>query len=192
MSHAARSNIINRRNKRKRIKQFELPLTAMLDILVVILVFLLKSYQSSTVNFPMIGGMELPESRSKELPAETPHIVVTPKGVYFNENLVMEFVQSSSLEESAPEYIYPSEFLDEGGSRIIPLYDALVKDKERSELLRAKSQARDEQGQPLPFDGVISFQADKTVTYQTLQVVFYTAAAADYRQFRLVAKKKEE
>lgn len=187
-----RTNIRNRRGRKKAVKHFELPLTAMLDILVVILVFLLKSYQTNVVNFPIIAGMELPESRSRDIPEETPHIVVTPKGIYFNEDLVMEFVQSANLDDSDPEYLYPSEFLDESGHRVIPLYDALIKDKERSELLRAKSQARDEQGQPLPFDAVISVQADKTVTYQTLQKVFYTAASAEFRQFRLVAKKKEE
>lgn len=184
--------IRNRGKRRKIIKHFELPLTAMLDILVVILVFLLKSYQTSSVNFPIIPGMEMPESRSRDIPTETPHVIVTPKGIYFNENIVMEFEQSESLDDSAPQYIYPKEYLDERGLRVIPLYDALMKDKERSELLRAKSQARDEQGNPLPFDGVVSVQADKTVTYQTLQRVFYTAAAADFRQFRLIAKKIEE
>ena len=55
------------------------------------------------------------------------------------------------------------EDIDEGGMRIARLYDALNSAREKAEVLRAKSPARDAQGNPLPFDGILAIQADKRV-----------------------------
>jgi biopolymer transport protein ExbD len=75
--------------------------------------------------------------------------------------------------------------------RIKGLFDALTHAREKAELLRAQAKARDEKGQPLPFDGVLAIQADQRVRYETIRRIMYTAAAAGYKTFRFLAMSRE-
>ena len=74
---------------------------------------------------------------------------------------------------------------------MVPLYGALVKAREKAELLRAKSKARDAEGNPLPFDGVLAVQADKRIAYDTIRKVMYTAYSAGFTVFRFLALRKD-
>ena len=74
---------------------------------------------------------------------------------------------------------------------MVPLYDALIKAKEKSELLRTKSKARDAEGKPLPFEGILAIQCDKRVHFDTIRRIMYTAGSAGYRVFRFLALKKD-
>ena len=58
-------------------------------------------------------------------------------------------------------------------------------------LWRAKSQARDEDGNPLPFDGVLAIQADKRISYDTLRRVMFTAGDAGFKVFRFLAMQQD-
>lgn len=183
---------IRSRRSRKRIhKDTELPLTSMMDILVIIVVFLLKAYAESPVAFSSVPGMQLPISGSPDSPSESPQVIITPEGLTFENARIMDFVQTAAMAGSSDAtYAFKKTDLDEGGMRIVPLYDALVKAREKAELLHAKSKARDTEGNPLPFVGVLAIQADKRVQYDTVRKIMYTAAAAGYRTFRLLAVKK--
>jgi biopolymer transport protein ExbD len=69
--------------------------------------------------------------------------------------------------------------------------DALIKAKERTELLLSKSKRRGADGKPLPFEGILAIQADKRIKYDTIKKIMYSAGAAGYRVFRFLALKKE-
>jgi biopolymer transport protein ExbD len=164
----------------------------MMDILIIILVFLLKSYSASTHNFTTAPGMQLPMSASPDEPPDSLYVIVTPEGLTFENERVLDFLQSAtSAGETDAKYEFKKADLDEGGRRIVPLYDALNKARERAELLRAKSKARTETGEPLPFEGVLAIQADKKVRYETIRKIMYTAAAAGFRTFRFLAMRRE-
>lgn len=187
-------SIRHRRVKRRIQKNFDLPLTSMMDILVIIVVFLLKSYSTSTNSFTTVPGLKLPISMSMDIPADSLHVIVTPEGLTFENEKIMEFIQTAAdLGSNGGEagYQFKTQELDEGGARIIPLYDALTKARERAEILRAKSTARDAQGNPLPFEGVLAIQADKRINYDTLKKIMYTAAAAGFKIFRFLALSQE-
>jgi biopolymer transport protein ExbD len=187
-------SIRNRRGRRKLTKNFELQLTSMMDVLVIILVFLLKSYATSFNNFATVPGLKLPMSGSPDNPPDSLQVIVTPEAITFEGNRVLEFVQTAaSLGSSEAGYTFKPTDLDtkERNLRILPLYDALTKAKEKSELLRAKSKARDTEGKPLPFDGILAIQADKRVQYDTVRRIMYTAAAAGYKTFRFLALKRD-
>ncbi len=184
--------IRGRRRKARVAAHFELPLTSLMDVLVIILVFLLKSYSTSTNNFNTVPGMKLPISNSPDNPAMSLQVIVTPEGMTFENDRVLDFVQSAAgLGSSDAAYAFKATDLDEEGRRIVPLYDALIKARDKSELLRAKSKARDTEGKPLPFDGVLAIQADKRVQYDTIRKIMYTAATAGYRVFRFLATARE-
>lgn len=185
---------ISRRNRAKRINQaFELQLTSMMDVLVIIVVFLLKSYMASTNSFTTVAGLKLPLSASQDVPADSLHVIITPEAITFENERIVEFLQSGagSLGNSGASYSFKAQDLDEGNRRILPLYDALIKARDKSELLRAKSKARDVGGKPLPFEGVLAIQADKRIQYDTLRKIMYTAGAAGFRVFRLLAMRRD-
>ena len=189
---AFRRSIRSRRNRRRINKVFDLNLTSMMDILVIILVFMLRSYAISTNNFASVPGIKLPMSISQDMPPDSLHLIITPEAMTFENARILDFVQTAdAVGGKEATYAFNGKDLDEGNRRIVPLFAALVKARDQSELLRAKSKARDAQGNPLPFDGVLAIQADKRVNYEVLRRVMYTAATAGYRVFRFLAMRRE-
>lgn len=180
-----------RKLRRRKGHHFELQLTSMMDALIIIVVFMLRSYSVSLHNFETVQGLELPVSTSQDLPTESLQVIVTPEGITFEGERVLDFVQTGDITTESAAYEFKKTDLDSDNKRIVPLYDALKKARERSELLRVKSQARDEKGNPLKFDDVIAIQADKRVNYDTVRKIMFTAGDAGYRVFRFLARKNE-
>lgn len=190
---AFRKSIRFRRNRKKIHKDFELQLTSMMDILVIILVFLLKSYSTSTNSFSSVPGIKLPISKSQDLPPDSLHLIVTPEAITFESNRIVEFVQTSeSLGTDQTSYSFKQDDLEENGKVISRLKDALIKARQKSEELRVKSSARDANGNPLPFEGILAIQADKRVKYDTIRKIMYTAGEAKFTIIRLLAMRQEQ
>jgi biopolymer transport protein ExbD len=188
---AFRRSIKNRRGRRKP-KEFELQLTSMMDVLVIIVVFLLKTYATTMNNFSTVPGIQIPISKSTDEPSDSLEVIITPENLTFENEKILEFIQTASSAGSTDaDYEFKKQDLDEGGRRIVPLYDALMKAKDKADLLRSKSKARDAQGNPLPFEGILAIQADKRVQYDTIRKIMYTAAAAGYKTFRFLAMKRD-
>tara|TARA_Y100000590_G_C15717927_1_gene1012511 strand:+ start:2515 stop:3012 length:498 start_codon:yes stop_codon:yes gene_type:complete len=165
----------------------------MLDVLVILLVFLLKSQSASTNNFTTVPGIEIPYSKSQDSPPDSLHLIITPEGMTFENEKIVEFTQTLDSIGSEPTYQFAKGDIDIGGRRIIPLFDALVQAKEKSELLRAKSEARtDETGEPLKFEGILAIQADKRMSYSILKKVMFTAGDAGFTLFRFLAMRQEQ
>ncbi|OFZ01198.1 MAG: hypothetical protein A2Z97_12585 [Bdellovibrionales bacterium GWB1_52_6] len=185
-------SIRSRRNRRKLPGSFELQLTSMMDVLVIIVVFMLKSYSTSTNSFTTVPGLKLPISTSQDVPADSLQVIITPESLTFENERILDFVLASgSLESNDAVYEFKTSDTDEGGRRIVPLYDALMKSRDKQEFLRAKSPSKDADGKPLPFEGFLAIQADKSVPYETIRKIMYTAATAGYRVFRFLAMKQE-
>lgn len=185
-------SIRTRRRKKKLNQGFELQLTSLIDVLVIILVFLLKSYQTSLNTLTTVQGMQMPISASPDEPRDSLQVIITPEGITFEGKRVSDFIQDGSAAgASEGTYKLNESDLDEGGRRILSLFNTLVAAREKSELLKAKSPVRDAKGQPLPFDGVLAVTADKRIHYDTLRKIMYTAGAAGFKVFRFIALKKE-
>ena len=188
-----KNRAIRSRRGRKRLKQgFELQLTSMMDVLIIIVVFLLKSYATSTNTFTTVPGLKLPISATLDVPPDSLELIITPESMTFENEKILEFLQTAGNAGSTDGgYSFKGSDLDEGGRRIVPLYDALVKARQKAEILRVKSTKRDENGKPLPFEGVLAIQADKRVQYDTVRKIMYTAASAGYKIFRFLAMQRE-
>jgi biopolymer transport protein ExbD len=185
-------SIRSRRGRKKIESAFDLQLTSMMDILVIIVVFLLKSYAASTSSFNSVPGLKLPISASQDIPPDSLVVIVTPEGITLENDRVLDFVQTQAeVGSSDAGYQLKNADVDENGLKIVPLYDALLKARDKSELLRAKSKARDEHGNPLPFEGVLAIQADKRIKYDTIRKVMYTSATAGYKVFRFLAVQRD-
>jgi biopolymer transport protein ExbD len=185
-------SIRTRRRKKILNKGFELQLTSLIDVFVIILVFLLKSYQTSLNTLTTTQGLQMPISASQDEPRDSLQVIITPEGITFEGKRVSDFVQDGgSAGATEGSYKLNDTDIDEGGRRIVSLFNTLVAAREKSELLKAKSPYRDDKGQPLPFDGVLAVTADKRIHYDTLRKIMYTAGAAGFKTFRFIALKKE-
>ena len=180
MSSQGRSIRIRRARRKIHAGGFDLQLTSMIDIMVVILVFLLKSYSTSINTWSMTPGMQLPLSSSGIIPQDALQILVTPSEIVFENKRIVDLSQGLS---ATP--------MDEQGNRIVALFDVLSRAKSQGEITRAQSSNRDQEGKPMPFEGVVAITADKRVEYSLLKRVLYTAGAAGYKVFRLTAQKEE-
>jgi len=189
-----------RRGRKKIHKDFELQLTSMLDILVIILVFLLKSYTTSTNSMASIKGMELPVSKSLESPQDTIHLMVTPQAIFISgltdskpeyTKPVVEFKQTAeSLNSALPSYEFKKEDLKDGV--ISPLYTILDQAALDAKNLRLSSSFRDQDNNPLPFNGTLAIQADKRVKYDILRRIMFTAGQAGFGTIRLLARQEDQ
>ena len=156
-----------RRGKKKN--AFDVDITSLLDILTILLVFLLQSYNSSGVVINVPKEISLPISRSESLNNFGVNVQVSKSQIWVNDTEII------NTEDPAKAQIF-----DEGGRRIVPLYNEMVKLKEtvkQSEKLSPEVKK---------FSGVVNLVFDKTLKYNYLKRVMYTCAAAGYKEFKFV------
>ena len=106
-------------NRRKKDKVIDIDITSLLDILTILLVFLLQSYNSSGVTINVPKGIELPRSASESLNNFGVNIQVSKTNIWVDDKEVL-------TSETAKD----GQVFDEGGRRIVPLYNELIKIKE--------------------------------------------------------------
>jgi biopolymer transport protein ExbD len=166
----ARSNrSIKLRRAKKKNGTFDIDITSLLDILTILLVFLLQSYNSSGVIINVPKGIELPRSASESLNNFGVNVQVSKTQIWVDDT---EVVNTESTDQG--------KLFDEGGRRIVPLYNELVKIKEtikQSEKLSPEAKK---------FSGVANLVIDKSLKYNYLKRIMYTCAAAGFKEFKFV------
>lgn len=156
------------RFRRKKNQVFDIDITSLLDILTILLVFLIQSYNSSGVIINVPDGIVLPGSSSESLNTQGVNIQVSATKIWVDD---LEVLNTELL----PDQIY-----DQSGRRIVPLFDALVKAKEiikRSELLSPNA---------VKFSGIANLVVDKGIKYSYVKKIMFTCAEAGYKDFKFV------
>lgn len=159
----------SRFKRHKKNQTFDIDITSLLDILTILMVFLLQSYNSSGVIINVPQGIELPRSASETQNNFGVNIQVSKTHIWVDDKEVLNA-------ESASQ----GTVFDQGGRRIVPLFDELVKIKEtikQSEKLSADA---------VKFSGIANLVVDKSLKYEYLKRVMYTAAAAGFKEFKFV------
>lgn len=145
---------------------FKIQITSMVDMFVILLVFLLKSYSTSPVNIAPREGMVLPESSALANPVDVAKVIISNDGVYLNDEQVLVLDKGQ----------VPAKELDSRDSRFIkPLYKALVE--------QAKGAKPETQGQLL-------LQADRELSYQQIEKILFTSGAAGFSDVKLAVLSK--
>ena len=165
----ARSKSMKNRRRKKSGGAFDIDITSLLDILTIMMVFLLQSYNSSGVVINVPKEIDLPRSNSETLSTFGVNIQVSKSQIWVDDK---EVVNTETTEAT--------QLFDEGGRRIIPLFNQLVKIKEtikQSEKLSPEAK---------PFSGVANLVVDKSLKYSYLKRVMYTCAAAGFKEFKFV------
>lgn len=154
---------------RRTASSFKIQITSMVDMFVILLVFLLKTYSTSPVNITPKEGMRLPESSSLTEPVDVVKMMVSEDGVFVEDKKVME------LEKGR----IPASVVDANDASFLrPLYEAL---DEHAKLAKNISAQNDS----FQFDGKVLMQADRALSYEILQKVMYTSMMAGYADVKL-------
>lgn len=166
--------------RKKKVHTEELQLTAMIDMLLIILIFLIKSTEVSDVALDIPKEIALPSSRYDNAAKQKEMIYVFKNKVTYNSK------DLAIVQEIEPGYFkIPVDYLGDGGTVITALYDELF--AKRDVLVRAG-----EAGGAENFEGIINIVADRNVSYSVLRQVMATAAKAQFNKYNLVIVKERD
>jgi len=171
----------------------------MMDMLIILVVFLLKSYASNATAIATSPNIKLPTSTAEEMPADAVSLIVDPLNITIDGEKILDFKTPAGvaiptdLKAENATYEVEQHLLSDSGRRILPLYDALIRIREKTELLMSKAVMVDKEGKPVPkkFHGTLVIHADKSARYDLLRKVMYTAGAAEFKTFKLLTIKKD-
>lgn len=166
---------IRNRGRKRKSQVFDLDITSLLDILVIMLVFLLQSTNSTGIILTVPKDVELPVSSSATPSNEGIVIQVSPTTIWVQDKEVFSMEDSDIRSK-----------LDQGGRRLIPLFNELVK---RKELIKQSAKST-----PLAkeFGGIVNLVVDKTVKYSFVKKLLYTCAEAGFKEYKFVVMGLEQ
>jgi biopolymer transport protein ExbD len=172
----------NYRKARRKVREAageirELNIVAMMDMMTIILVFLLKSYQASAINVNMNADLTIPQSTTQLHPQENITVTVSLKEVTVNDRKVVD-VQGGLIPAAAKE-----------GQRADAFYVGAVYDALKKEVDKQKYIAR--YNKDAPFAGRINVVADRKIPYRTLMDVLYTAGQAELGEYKFMVLKND-
>lgn len=152
---------------------FPLQITSMIDMLTIILVYLLKSFAASSLDISPSKNMVLPASTSINQPSEALRLMVTKEGIFLGDK------PTGALVSFGVDGRLPASIVDKRDGRFIsPLYNALVAEADKTKAIAAKNET-------VKFEGRLIFQADRSLSYDIIKKVMYTASMAGYQDFKL-------
>jgi biopolymer transport protein ExbD len=161
----------------RRIPQtFKIQITSMVDMFVILLVFLLKSYSTSPVTVNPTKDLMLPTSTSSTEPVDIIKMVVSKKGIFIEDKKIIEFNSQLQLPSKDTDATDPM--------AIQPLFREL---EAKANLVRNIASVNDK----VVFDGKILVQADRDMPYSLLQKVLYTAMLTGYSDVKFAVLSRD-
>jgi len=155
----------------------ELNIVAMMDMMTILLVFLLKSYQASTINVNMGEHLAIPVSNTQLQPQENITVTVSMDELTVNEKKILP-LDRGAIPAKAKEGGKADAFY------VGALYDALKREVDKQKYI-AKFNTNQ------PFAGRINLVADKRITYRSLMEVLYTAGQAELGEYKFMVLKSQ-
>ena len=148
---------------------FKIQVTSMVDMFVILLVFLLKSYSTSPVQISPSDKLTLPVSTAMKDPVDVLKLIVSKDGVFVDDKKVVDFkdgqVNVADVDQSDTQFIRA-------------LYTALDEQAKKSRNIAS-------QNETIEFDGKVIMQADRTLPYELLRKVMYTSMMAGYSDVKI-------
>jgi biopolymer transport protein ExbD len=151
----------------------ELNITAMMDMMTILLVFLLKSFASSSAAITASEDVRPPVSSTRASPKDTVAVTITPKNILVGDKEAVRLVNGQ----------VPPELLQ--GRLVVPLDEKLKKEVEKLKYIAERNPSA-------PFSRELSVIGDKKVPYDLLLTVLYTAGQNELENYRFVVLKKED
>ncbi|CAN5397969.1 hypothetical protein BH10BDE1_BH10BDE1_19780 [soil metagenome] len=160
----------------KRISStFKIQITSMVDMFVILLVFLLKSYSTSPVQITASDQLTLPASTSTKDPVDVLKLVVSKSGIFVDEKKIVELKDG----------VLSVGDVDANDTQFIrALYTELDEQAKKTRTIAS-------QNTELEFDGKVIMQAERTLPYDVLRKVMYTSMMAGYSDVKIAVMLKE-
>ncbi len=166
---------LSKYNDKRIPSTFKIQITSMVDMFVIMLVFLLKSYSTSPVNISPNEELKLPTSTTYVDPVDVVKLIVTQKGIFIEDRKVLDFdngqLKKGETDASDPMFIRA-------------LYTELDNQAKVAKNIGEKNEN-------VTFDGKILMQADRSLPYNVLQKVMYTSMLAGYSDLKLAVLSKD-
>ena len=151
----------------------DLNITPMMDMMTIILVFLLKSFSSTTATITFDSNLQVPKSFTELKPKLAVTVTVTKKVI---------LVEGDAIAPVNAGRVDPAVKRDgENGYYITPLVEILEK--------HAKREKRVAEMTGQKFEGQLMLVADQTTPYRLLTEVIYSCGQAEYANYRLLVLK---
>ncbi len=155
----------------------ELNIVAMMDMMTIILVFLLKSYQASAINVNMSAELTIPQSTTQLHPQENITVTISAKEVAVNDRKVVE-IRGGLIPADAKEGRRPDAFY------VGALHEALKREVEKQKYIARYNK-------DAPFAGRLNVVVDRKIPYRTLMDVLYTAGQAELGEYKFMVLKND-
>ena len=154
----------------------DLNITPMMDMMTIILVFLLKSFTSSSTLVNLDSNLMLPPSMTQLAPKQAVPVTIT-KRVLLVEGDAVAPINNGRIDPN---------FKRDGdnGYYITPLVETL------SKVARREKKVAEMSGET--FEGELTIIADKNTPYRLLTEVLYSCGQAEYANYRLLVLKSRE
>ena len=153
-----------------------LNITPMMDMMTIILVFLLKTFSSSTSTITFDQNLQVPKSITQLKPKEAVSVTITKKIV---------LIEGEAIAPINNGKVDPAVKRDgENGYYITPLVDVLEK--------HARKEKRVAELTGQKFEAQLMLVADQTTPYRLLTEVLYSCGQAGYANYRLLVLKSKD
>ncbi len=146
-----------------------LNLTAMMDVMTILLVFLLKQYASAPENITLNDDLRPPPSSAPDNLVPAVSVVISKTSIIVDNKLVLK-VKDAAIVADDPTKAYQ------------PLAAALT---QRVDLINAVNKRGG-----APFDGNLMVIADEDTPYDIVSSVLYQAGKAQFTSYRLIVRRK--
>lgn len=168
-----RKRSIRFRNIRRKKEVVDIDITSLLDILVILLVFLLRSYDSTGIILNIPKDIVIPVSKSSSINQNGVVVQVSPKIIWVDDKEVINTETSSNI--YSPDK-----------KTILPLFNALVlKKNEIQRVAKATPNAQ-------KFSGVVNLIVDKSIKYSYVKKLMNTCSKAGFQQYKFVVMSQEQ
>lgn len=154
---------------------FKVQVTSMVDMFVILLVFLLKSYSTSPVQLTPSDKMVLPASSSTKDPLDVLKLMVSKDAIFVEDKKVMDL--KGGLVDVKDVDANDTQFLR-------TLYTELDVQAGKSRNIASKNEE-------VQFDGKVILQADRALPYELLKKVMYTSMMAGYSDVKIAVLSKD-
>lgn len=164
----------------------ELNITAMMDMMTILLVFLLKSFGANAANVTTNEDLVVPQSSSALKVDELVAVTITAKQILVGDKAVVE-LETTQGADGKPLAVVPAAVRDNGGRGmlIVPVEEQLRKEMEKIRQIA-------EYNPSMQLKNQISIVGDGNTPYDVLTMVLYTAGKVGLDGYKFVVIGKNQ
>ncbi len=157
----------------------DIDITSLLDIITILLVFLVMSYNPSGVEFNIDKTLELPKSIANDYVHTGIVLQVAKNAIWVDNKKIIDMSESEMK-------------VDENGRRIISLYNELINKKSLSNQVIQMAPTSEKISNSETKKGMINIIADKTIKYSLIKKILFTCAEAGFGKYKLLVQNTQQ